>query len=265
MRTFISEKEARELICSIGKKMYQSGFVTANDGNMTIRIGEEEIIATPTGVSKGDLTPDMLLKSDFEGNIIEGDLKPTSELQMHLTVYRENDEIMSTAHAHPTFLNVFANLGLELDLPITTATAAISGRIPVAPYANPGSLELARSVIPYVKDYNVIMLANHGPIAWGRTPIEAWYTLEDAEAYAKMALIHKFIVNAPIRPISKEQAELLFDTHDIKMNPNRLVNVPESTNNQDPGRSLDAFENKGIHLDDESLSKLADMIVAKIK
>ena len=130
MRTYISEKEAKELICSIGRKMYQRQFVSANDGNITIRVGEREVIATPTGVSKGDLTPEMLLKVDFDGNILEGTMKATSELPMHLRVYNENDEVMSTAHAHPCYLSIFANMGMELDLPITPATAAIGGTIP---------------------------------------------------------------------------------------------------------------------------------------
>lgn len=264
MRTFISEKEAKELICSIGRKMYQRQFVSANDGNITVRVGEREVIATPTGVSKGDLTPEMLLKVDFDGNILEGTMKATSELPMHLRVYHENDEVMSTAHAHPCYLNVFANMGLELDLPITPATAAISGRISVAPYRNPGSKELADSVAPYVKDYNVVLLANHGPIAWGKSPGEAWFILEDAEAYAKMALIHKFIVGS-YRPITKEQIKLLADTHDLVINPKRLVNAPDTTTNEEPAASLDAYDGPGIHLSDETIERLAEKLAEKLK
>lgn len=264
MRTFISEREAKELICSIGRKMYQRQFVSANDGNITIRVGEREVIATPTGVSKGDLTPEMLLKVDFDGNILEGTMGATSEIPMHLRVYHENDEIMSTAHAHPCCLNIFANMGLELDLPITPATAAISGRIPVAPYRNPGSTALADSVAPYVQDYNVVLLANHGPIAWGKSPQEAWFILEDAEAYAKMALIHKFIVGT-YRPITKQQIQLLADTHDLVINPKRLVNAPDDTTNQDPAASLDAYDGTGIRLSDETIGRLAEKLAEKLK
>ncbi|MDO4321324.1 MAG: class II aldolase/adducin family protein [Lachnospiraceae bacterium] len=264
MRTFISEKEAKEMICSIGAKMYQRQFVSANDGNMTIRIGEREVIATPTGVSKGDLTPDKLLKVDFDGNILEGTWKPTSELPMHLRIYKENDSVMSTAHAHPCYLNVFANMGMELDLSLTPATAAISGRIPVAPYRNPGSRELADSVAPYVKDYKVVLLANHGPIAWGTTPIEAWYTLEDAEAYAKMALLHKFVVGT-YRPITKEQIRILAETHDMVINPKRLVNAPETTTNGEPAISLDGYDASALRLSDETIEKLAEKLAEKMK
>lgn len=266
MRTFISEKDAREMICDIGRKMYARQFVAANDGNLTIRIGEREVIATPTGVSKGSLTPDMLIKADFDGNILEGTWKVTSELPMHLRIYKENDDVMSTAHAHPCFLNIFANMGMELDLSITPATAAISGRIPVAPYCNPGSNELADSVAPYVKDYNIVLLANHGPIAWGKNPIEAWYTLEEAEAYAKMALIHKFVIGGEsYRPITKEQIELLAETHDLVINPKRLVNAPEVSTNQNPAVSLDAYQGTTVTLSDETIEKLAKKIIENLK
>lgn len=253
---YISEDKAKEMICSIGRKMYMKQFVSANDGNITIRVAENQIIATPTGVSKGDLTPDMLLKVDMDGNILSGYLQPTSEIKMHLRVYHENNDIQSTAHAHPTFLGCFGNLGADLDMPITPATAAISGRIPIVPYCNPGSIELADAVAPYVKDYNVVILANHGPIAWGKTPWEAWYTLEDAEAYAKMAIIQKYIMQS-YRPITKEQIRILADTHDLIINPKRLVNAPDETTNTDPGISFDALSLPKVSLDDETIKKLA--------
>lgn len=263
MRDYISKKEAKDLVCAIGKKMYDRQFVSANDGNITIRVGDRQVIATPTGVSKGDLRPEMLLLVDFDGNILEGSYQPTSELPMHLRIYREDDSIMSTTHAHPCYLSVFANMGLELDLAITPATAAISGRIPVAPYENPGSQELAECVAPYVKDFSVVLLANHGPISWGRTPVEAWYTLEDAESYAKMALIHKYVTGS-YRPISRGQIELLADTHDLKINPRRMVEAPEKTNNREAAGSLNAVE-RGVHLDSESIEALAEAIALKLR
>ncbi|MEN6482978.1 MAG: class II aldolase/adducin family protein [Anaerolineaceae bacterium] len=261
---YISDKEAKELICTIGQKMYQRQFVSANDGNLTIRVGENAIIATPTGISKGDLTLDKLLKVDFAGNILEGTYKPTSELPMHLRIYKENNEIQSTAHAHPTFLNCIANLGAEMDLPLTPATAAISGRIPVAPYCNPGSEDLADSVAPYVHDFCVVLLANHGPIAWGHTPVEAFYILEDAEAYAKMAIIQKYILK-DYRPVSRSQIQELAETHGITINPKRFVNAPETTNNTEPSISLDALETDTVKIDDSTIEKIAELVAKKLK
>lgn len=256
---YLSKNEAMQLVCDIGRKMYQRGFVSANDGNITIRISDTTVVATPTGVSKGDLTPDKLLVCDFDGNVLEGTWKPTSELPMHLQVYKEDNTIMSTAHAHPTFLVVMANLGADLDMALTPATTAISGRIPCVPYCNPGSVELAETVGKYVKDYNVVTLANHGPIAWGRTPIEAWYTLEDAESYAKIAVIQKFLVGS-YRPISKPQIDLLAATHDVTINPNRLVKCPETTNNEEAGISFETYRVPGVTLNEETINAIATRV-----
>ena len=258
-----SDAKAKEIICSIGRKMYQKQFVAANDGNLTIRVSKNEIIMTPTGVSKGDLTPDMLIKADLDGNILRGTYKPTSEMPMHLNIYREDDSIMSTAHAHPVFLSCFANMGAELDLALTPATAAISGKIPVAPYYNPGSQELADSVAPYVKDYSIVMMANHGPISWGYSPLEAWHILEEAENYAKLAIIQKYIVRE-FRPITKAQITEVADTHGIVINPKRMVNAPDVTTNTEEGTSFAARPIPCVCLDDDSVGLIADAVVRRL-
>jgi L-fuculose-phosphate aldolase len=259
-----SDADARAMICDIGRKMYQRQFVAANDGNMTIRVGREALIVTPTGVSKGDLTPDKLLKVDFDGNVLEGTLKPTSEMPMHIRIYGENDEIRSTAHAHPVFLSCFANMGAELDLALTPATAALSGRIPVAPYCNPGSRELADSVAPYVRDFSVVMLANHGPVSWGRSPLEAWHILEEAEHYAKLAVIQKYIVRE-FRPVSKSQIKEAAARHGVTINQRRLVAAPDATNNTEPAVSLSAKQISGITLDDATIERIAEAVADKLK
>jgi L-fuculose-phosphate aldolase len=161
------------------------------------------------------------------------------------------------------FLSCFANLGAELDLSLTPATAAISGRIPVAPYYNPGSPELADSVVPYVRDFNVVMLANHGPISWGRTPIAAWHILEESEQYAKIALIQKYIIGG-YRPISKPQIEELARTHGIVINPRRLVDAPCDTNNAEPASSLAAMPLPSAVIDDETIQRIADAVAKKL-
>ena len=102
-RTYISDDEAKQIICEIGHKMYTRGYVATNDGNITVRVADDALWVTPTGVSKGDLKPDMLVKTDLQGNILEGSWKPTSEMQMHLQAYWEDDSIMSTGHAHSLY------------------------------------------------------------------------------------------------------------------------------------------------------------------
>jgi L-fuculose-phosphate aldolase len=227
-----TDKEAKQLIISIGRKMYEGGFVSANDGNITIRVGDRTVWATPTGVNKGDLTEDMLLKIDFSGEVLEGTWKPTSEITMHLNAYRTDNEIMSTAHAHPLNLSVFACAGIDLDLPSTPAACAIGGRVPVIPYKCSGSLELAESIIPYVKKYHVVNLGNHGPMAWGKKPNEAWFFLEDAEASARLALA--LLQLGRIRPLNTAQLNELFAFHCVDMPKEAYVTTEDTTTNQEP-------------------------------
>lgn len=229
---YLTDKEAKELIISIGKKMSEARFVTANDGNITVRVEEDAVWATPTGVNKGDLTEDKLIKVRIsDSKVLEGTWAPTCELEMHLNAYRADNQIVSTAHAHPINLCILACAGIELDLPTTPAACCISGRVPVIPYECSGSKALAKSIIPYVKKYHVVNLGNHGPIAWGKTPNEAWYRLEDAEASARLAL--ELVKLGRIRPLNSDQVQELFAFHHIDITPQATVAAYEGKDNQE--------------------------------
>ncbi len=191
---YITEREARDLIVSIGRRMYEKQFVSANDGNITLRIGENTAIVTPTGVSKGELTPESLLMVDFDGRVLSGEGRPTSELMMHLNVYKAGQDIMSTCHTHALHLTAYACAGIELDAPTNPAAVCIVGRLPVSPYYCSGSRELADSVIPYVNLYHGVNLGNHGPLTWGKTPIEAWYRMEAAESACQLDMLLKYTI-----------------------------------------------------------------------
>lgn len=232
-RNYPSDLEAIALILNIGKKMSDSRFVAANDGNITVRVSDDAVWATPTGVNKGDLTADKLLKVRIsDSKILEGTWKPTSEIEMHLNVYRTDDEIMSTTHAHPIYLSTLACAGIELDLPTNTSACCVCGRIPVVPFVCSGSQALANSIIPYVKKYHVVNLGNHGPIAWGKTPIEAWYRLENAEASAHLAL--ELAKIGRLRPINAQQVQEMFSFHNVKFTNEATVREYDSLENQQP-------------------------------
>lgn len=235
-----TDKEAKALLLAIGKKMSDSGFVTANDGNLTIRVEEDAVWATPTGVNKGEMTEEMLIKVRIsDGAILEGTWKATSELGMHLNAYRTDNEIMSTAHAHPLNLCVLACAGIELDMPTTPAAVCISGRVPVIPYCCSGSQALAESIIPYVKKYHVVNLGNHGPIAWGKNPKEAWYRLEDAEACARLAL--EIARLGRFRPLNTQQMHELVDYHHIDITADAFQTDNDSWENQQPAITFSEF------------------------
>ncbi len=208
---------ARESICAIGKRMYEKGFVASNDGNISVRVGENALWMTPTGVSKGSLTPDMLIKLDLDGNQLAGTRKKSSEAAMHLRIYRENPALRAVTHAHAPFSTAFAVAGLPLDCPRIYPEALVQlGEIPLAPFAVPGTQEVPDSVAPFCGSCKGVLLANHGPVTWGTSPEEAFNRLEALENFARITLYAKFILGRT-REISAEQAkqvlEVAFPSH----------------------------------------------------
>lgn len=186
--SYMSEKEAKQAILDIGKRMYERDFVAANDGNISCKVDEHTIWVTPTGVSKGFMTEDMLVKMDLDGNVLEGEWKPSSEIKMHLRVYGEKPEIMAVTHAHPKVSTSFSIAGISLDSAILTEAVLTLGTIPVAKYATPGTLEVADSIAPFIRDYNGVLLANHGVLTWGDDIYQAFYRLESIEHYATILM-----------------------------------------------------------------------------
>lgn len=260
---YLSDVNARLLICDIGKKMVAKEMVAANDGNITVRVTDTEVIATPTGVNKGDLKPEMLLRVDMDGNVLEGDLKATSELPMHLAVYKTNPKIQSTCHSHALFLSAFAIAGLTLDLPISPETTFICGTVPVAPYAMPGTSMLAESIKPFVNDYSIVNLSNHGPLSWGEKPESAWFVMEAAEAFAKECVLLKYILQT-IRPISTDQIESLAANLGIALNPLRRTSSPGATTNTEQARMLSSVTPSAPPLSDADIERIADRVAAKL-
>jgi L-fuculose-phosphate aldolase len=194
---YLSDYEAKSAIIEIGKRMYDNGFVAANDGNISVKVGPNEIWITPTGVSKGFMTADMLIKVDAkEGRILSGHTKPTSELRMHLRIYQENPEILAVTHAHPPIATSFAVAGIPLDKPILPEAIINLGSVPIASYAVPGSQELADLIAAFCKTHKAILLANHGVLTWGNNLKEAYFRLETVEHYAKVLMYTKIIGKA---------------------------------------------------------------------
>ena len=205
-----SDKEARELIIEIGRRMFERRYVAANDGNISIRVGEDRVWVTPAGVSKGYMTEDMLICVSMEGKVLEGRLKPSSESGMHLRVYRENPEVGAVVHAHPVTATAFAIAGVPLDLALMTESVIGLGVVPVAEYATTGTPAVAESVAPYCRDYNALLLSNHGALTWGRTGMEAYYRMETLECCA--GVMEKLgCLNVKPRLLSRSQVQELMD------------------------------------------------------
>lgn len=207
--TYLNDQEAKELICEIGRRIYNKNFVAANDGNISIKVNDCELWTTPTGVSKGFMTPDMMVKMDLSGNVLEGKLKPSSEVKMHLRVYQENPETKAVVHAHPPVATSFAIAGVSLEKPVSPEAVVLLGKVPVAPYATPGTQEVPDSIVPYCRDYNAVLLANHGALTWGRDITEAYFRMESLEHYALMLMYSGHIIQKSNELSTGQIAELI--------------------------------------------------------
>ena len=180
--------EAKKQIIEMGRRMYMKGFVAANDGNISCRVGPNEVICTPTGVSKGFLTADMLVSVDMSGKVLSGKMKPSSEIKMHLKVYNEKPDVTAVTHAHPPVATSFAIAGIPLDRAILPEQVVILGSVPIAKYALTGSQEVPDSIAPYIQEYNAVLLANHGALTWGRNITEAFFRMEEVEYFAQVTM-----------------------------------------------------------------------------
>lgn len=208
---YSTDAEAKKAILEIGRRMYERRYVSANDGNISVRAGSGRVWVTPAGVSKGFTTEDMLVCVDLDGRVIEGTHSPSSETQMHLRIYLENPDVGAVVHAHPVCATCFAIARIPLDKAIMTENVLGLGVVPVAPYAATGTAALADSIAPYCRDYNALLLANHGALTWGSTAMQAYYRMESVECCAEVMKNLGFL-SSGARLLSRSQVEQLLET-----------------------------------------------------
>ena len=178
---YTSHQEAKTAILEAGRRLYQRGFVAANDGNLSARMEDGTIWATPTGVSKGFMTENMLVRLTPEGEILEGSRKVSSEIAMHLAIYRKNPELGGVVHAHSPAATAFATQGRAFDMAVSLETAVQLGVIPCAPYAVTGSDKLAENAAVCCEEFNGCFLEHHGAVTWGADVMQALFRTECLE------------------------------------------------------------------------------------
>lgn len=189
----MNEKNLKELICDIGKRIYANGFVAANDGNITVKLNDKEYLTTPTGISKGYLTPAMIVKVNEKGEPLEGHYRPSSEVKVHLRIYEGREDVGAVVHAHPPYATTFSVAHIPLDSYILPEAVYGLGAVPIVPYAQPSTQELADSLIPYLQDYDAFILENHGTVTVGEDLIKAYYKTETLEYNAKITYLTRLL------------------------------------------------------------------------
>src|SRR6187431_16647 len=184
-----AEEQARADIVEVGRRLWTRGFVASNDGNISVRLDDNRLITTPKNVSKGFMTPDMMVITDLEGRKISGARDPSSELKMPLEVYRNRPDARAVVHAHPPTATGFAVAGIALDRAVLAEVITTLGSIPIADYATPSTEELPAAVRKYVKAHDGLLLANHGALALAGDVMSAYYRMETIEHFAKISLV----------------------------------------------------------------------------
>src|SRR5437764_1882976 len=184
---------SRREIVNIGKMLHQRGYIAACDGNSSVRLDEDRILVTPTGMSKGAMKSADLVIVDMSGRKLKGRREVTSEIGMHLLIYRMRPDVNGIVHAHPRTATGFAAAGMALDQPLACEVVIGLGQIPLAPYGTPGTPELARTLEPLVPQYDAILMANHGVVTYGSDLQSAYMKMETVEHFAEITLVTRML------------------------------------------------------------------------
>jgi L-fuculose-phosphate aldolase len=187
------ESALRADIVEVGRRMYSRGYTASNDGNISVRLGADRLLMTPKSVCKGFMTPDMMCITDLDGKKLQGDRDPSSEMLMHLEVYRQRPDVQAVVHAHPPTATGFAVAGIPLDRAVLAEVVTTLGSIPIAEYATPSTSELPDAVRKYIKAHDGMLLANHGALTAGSDLFSAYYKMETIEHFAKISLVARLL------------------------------------------------------------------------
>jgi len=187
------EDTLRAEIVEVGRRLWARGYVASNDGNISVRLDEARVLATPKSVSKGFMTPEMLVVTDLSGKKLGGDRDPSSELLMHLAVYEARPDVQAVVHAHPPLATGFAVAGIALDRAVLAEVITTLGSVPIADYGTPSTAELPEAVRKYIKVHDGLLLANHGAMTCGCDLLGAYYKMETVEHFAHISLVARML------------------------------------------------------------------------
>ena len=207
----VSEFEIKKQICDIGKRIYNRNMVAANDGNISVKLSDNEYLCTPPGVSKGFMTPEYICKVDANGNVLQanGDFKPSSEIKMHMRVYQKRPDVNAVVHAHPTYATSFASAGIPLTQPIMPEAVIALGCVPIAEYGTPSTNEIPDAVEKYLPYYDAVLLESHGALTYSDSLLAAYHKMESVEFYAEL-LFKSRLLGGP-KEFTPQQVERLYE------------------------------------------------------
>lgn len=213
-----TDRRQRISIVEFGGLLHANGFVAATDGNLSVRLDDDRLLVTPTSISKGRMVPSDLVVVDMEGNRLAGRRHVSSEIGMHLLIYRLRPEVRGIVHAHPPTATGFAASGLGLSSPLVCEVVVGLGSIPLARYGTPGTPELADALEPLIPDHDAILMANHGVVTCGPSLESAFMKMETVEHFARIALVTHLLGHA--QPLGEKEVEKL---HEVRLRYNHIA------------------------------------------
>lgn len=209
VQLYPGEERARAELVQVCRLAYGRGYICGTEGNFSIRLTDEVILTTPAGACKGRIEPEQLVLTDFNGEPMQGQSRPSTELKMHLTAYRMRADVMAVAHAHPTVAVGFSVAGIPLSQCVLPEVVCTLGHIPIAPYATPSTDEIPQSLAPFLRDHDAIILDHHGALTLGKDIWDAYYKLETVEHFAQTMLV-AHLLGGP-RPLYASQVKKLVE------------------------------------------------------
>lgn len=259
-----NEWELKKQIVEIGKRIWTRGYVAANDGNITVMLNDNELLTTPTGVSKGFMTTDMIIKCDKNGNVISGNSKyrPSSEVKMHLEVYRERPDIKSVVHAHPPYATSFAVAGIPLNKCVLPEAVIIIGAVPIAPYGLPSTMEIPDAIRPFIKNSDAILLENHGALTLGSDLLNAYHKMETLEHTAD--IIWKAIQLGNMNVLPEFERDRLMTLRE-KFNLPGRVTVCDATPMPSNSQSYSDYKQLPKGITEQTIRDITAQVISKLK
>lgn len=195
-------------LVEICHKLHSKGFVSATDGNVSIRISKDKIICTPTSLPKEKVQTKDLITLTLDGEQISGNRRPSTEIKMHLAIYRKREDVNAVIHAHPVYVTAFASSKLALDLPVLPEVILNLGVVPVCEYSTPSTEEVVKSISPFIEKTNLLLLQNHGAVTYGQNLEEAYYLMEKLEHTAKIFSVAYYF--GGLNKLTKKQLNKLY-------------------------------------------------------
>ena len=263
-----NEWEIKNLMIEIGKRIWTRGYVASNDGNISVRLNDKEILTTPHGVSKGFMTKEMIIKVDMRGKVISGSPKyhPSSELKMHMEVYKERPDVKSVVHAHPQYATSFAVAGIPLNKCVLPEAIIVIGSVPIAKYGLPSTMEIPDAIREHIQNSDAILLENHGALTLGTDLLSAYHTMETLEHTA--SIVWKAIQLGNMNVLPEYERDRLMGLRDRFNLPGRVATCDATPmpSNSVPFVQVQKLENaKEQNISEEAIKEITQKVLSKIK